>query len=151
MPVLASLPDQRLIVLGALSAQRDMDLDMKQTRHILTGMPVLMPHKACVRCFLHTHADASARPTFRASCSACSAAFTAQMTARMLAQHLRSSLTCGAVQEPRQVLVHQELHVPPDETLRAPHGRPVRLRVRVRHLPMAILAAQTGAFAGFRF
>ena len=49
------------------------------------------------------------------------------------------------LQVARQGVVHQELHVAADAGLRAGHGSAVRLRLRVRHLQVALLAAQAGA------
>ena len=48
------------------------------------------------------------------------------------------------LQEPCQVLVHQELHVTPDEALCARNGRPLQLPLPVCHIQVAFLLAQTG-------
>ena len=49
------------------------------------------------------------------------------------------------LQEPCQVLVHQELHVTPDEALCAKNGRPLQLPLPVCHIQVAFLLAQAGA------
>ncbi len=51
---------------------------------------------------------------------------------------------CMLLQEPCQVLVHQELHVTPNEALCARNGRPLQLPLPVRHLQVAFLLAQAG-------
>ena len=48
------------------------------------------------------------------------------------------------LQEPCQVLVHQELHVTPDEALCAKNGRPLQLPLPVCHIQVAFLLAQAG-------
>ncbi len=48
------------------------------------------------------------------------------------------------LQEPCQVLVHQELHVTPDEALCARNGRPLPFPLPVCHIQVAFLLAQAG-------
>ncbi len=51
---------------------------------------------------------------------------------------------CLLLQEPCEVLVHQELHVTPDEALCARNGCPLQLPLPVCHVQVAFLLAQAG-------
>ena len=48
------------------------------------------------------------------------------------------------LQESSQVLVHQELHVPSDEAVRARNGCALQLPLPICYLQVALLPAQTG-------
>ena len=48
------------------------------------------------------------------------------------------------MQESSKGLVYQELHVAPDEAVSSPHGWALQLWLRIRHVQVALMAAQAG-------